>query len=297
MNNCVTVTVFTPTFNRVDLIKRLYDSLLKQDDYDFEWVVVDDGSTDGTADYLEQIEFPPFDIRVIRQRNSGKHVAINKGVGQANGSLFFIVDSDDYLVPQAISTIKKIDSSITVKDKYCGLAGLRIDPSHNVIGSVCPSPFVDCTALERYRYKIIGDKAEVYYTSVLKKYPFPSFDDETFLTESVVWYRMGYDGFKIRWTNIPIYICDYQETGLSHTTGKCSRNFRGYQLQIKESLRYKQLPIAVRMKDYLAYSAICFKLNRDIRQCAEEINMPYYLTKVVGIAAFTVYRVRQFLAK
>ena len=97
--NCPIVTIFTSTFNRCHLLGRLYKSLQNQTCKDFEWIVIDDGSTDKTESFVKSLltESNPFQITYIKKENGGKHRAINDGVKIAKGRLFFIVDSDDYL--------------------------------------------------------------------------------------------------------------------------------------------------------------------------------------------------------
>ncbi|MCI7310350.1 MAG: glycosyltransferase family 2 protein [Prevotella sp.] len=91
------LTVFTPTYSRAYSLPRLYESLKAQTFVDFEWLIVDDGSTDGTKQLIEKWSDEDSFIRYYRQERGGKHRAINLGVQQAKGDLFFIVDSDEYL--------------------------------------------------------------------------------------------------------------------------------------------------------------------------------------------------------
>ena len=96
-----TFTVFTPTCNRCATLPRVYASLAAQTFRDFEWLIVDDGSTDCTAALVDkwtaQADFP---IRYLRQENRGKHIASNRAVREARGELFLVLDSDDACVPQ-----------------------------------------------------------------------------------------------------------------------------------------------------------------------------------------------------
>ena len=97
------ITIFTPTYNRGYIIEKLYLSLCNQTSNEFEWLVFDDGSTDNHLDLIERfIADNKINIRYIYKENGGKHTAINLGVKNANGELFFIVDSDDYLTPDAV---------------------------------------------------------------------------------------------------------------------------------------------------------------------------------------------------
>src|SRR5690242_19362698 len=100
-------TVFTPTYNRAHTIERVYRSLCTQNCRDFEWLVVDDGSTDGTEALIRQWQHEAeFPIRYFWQPNAGKHVAMNRGVAEASGSLFLTLDSDDACVPWALERLR-----------------------------------------------------------------------------------------------------------------------------------------------------------------------------------------------
>ncbi len=104
--NEILLTVFTPTYNRCVELTRLYATLCEQTNMQFEWLIVDDGSTDSTKDMVSQwLESSPFPIRYFRQANAGKHVAHNRGAQEARGGLFMCVDSDDWLEPDAVETI------------------------------------------------------------------------------------------------------------------------------------------------------------------------------------------------
>ena len=205
------ITVFTPTYNRVHTIVRTYESLERQTCREFEWVIVDDGSSDNTVKVLLELkEKASFSMTIQQQENAGKHVAINNGVRLAKGKLFFIVDSDDWLQPDAIATIQELVEGLPKYEKYAGVAGVRVNPAGELIGTSFDADYIDCTAFERTKYNINGDKAEVYFTDVLRRFPFPTFAGEKFLTESVVWFRIAHEGYKIRWTNKAFYVCDYQ---------------------------------------------------------------------------------------
>lgn len=214
------VTVFTPIFNRAYIITQLYESLLRQTSFDFEWLIIDDGSTDEVEVLINEWirkKNTPFLIRFFRQENGGKHRAINKGVKLAKGNAFFIVDSDDYITENAIEWINAHWKEIADDDKFAGLSGLKQKITGEITGNSAINfkIYVDATNLERNEYNLQGDKAEVYKTNILKKYPFPEFSDETFVTEDTVWNRIAYDGYKIRWYNEVIYICEYREDGLT----------------------------------------------------------------------------------
>jgi glycosyltransferase involved in cell wall biosynthesis len=218
------ITVFTPTYNRGYIIENLYLSLKRQTNRNFEWLVIDDGSTDNTKDLFDQYIAEENDFKIIYKRipNGGKHRAINLGVKMAQGELFFIVDSDDYLTNTALEKIIAIESCIEAsqKETFCGICGQRGYSENKMIGTSFSGDCLDATALQQAKYGITGDKAEVYYTAVLKKYPFPEFKNEKFLTECVVWDKMAFDGYKLRFFNDIIYICNYLPDGLTANANK-----------------------------------------------------------------------------
>jgi glycosyltransferase involved in cell wall biosynthesis len=233
------ITVFTPTFNRAETLEKLYKSLIAQSSYEFEWLVIDDGSTDGTNEVMFNFinNNNPFRIRYYRQENGGKHRAINRGVNLAVGDAFFIVDSDDYLLGDAIERISEWWKSIVDRDDFAGVSGLKVKESGHKIGDVpIFEEYVDATNLDRRQYGLCGDKSEVYKTEVLKRYPFPEFEGENFITEAVVWDRIAYDGKKIRWYNYPTYVCEYRDDGLTHKGQSIFvHNPKGWGLYIRQN--------------------------------------------------------------
>lgn len=213
------VSVFTPTYNRAYLLGNLYKSLLNQTTHNFEWIIIDDGSKDGTEELVGswiKDTRKKFQITYKKVRNGGKHRAINYGVELAKYEAFFIVDSDDVLTEDAIWFINSEFIKVADKVEYAGISGLCMYKNKEIIGGRPQfSDYIDATNFEREKYSLLGDKAEVYKTSVLKRYPFPEFENETFLAEAVVWDAIAYDGLKLRWFNKPIYCAEYMGDGLS----------------------------------------------------------------------------------
>lgn len=232
------ITIFTPTYNRKDLIERLYQSLLQQTQNNFEWLVVDDGSTDNTEKIFSDllIKQQSFPIRYIKQENGGKHRAINNGVKNATGELFFIVDSDDYLTENAIEKINQWATTLDNSHKWAGISGLKGYSKDSVVGQRNEATYVDAKNSERRKCNLLGDKAEVYFTEVLKKHPFPEIPGEKFISEEVVWNAIARDGYYLRWFNEIIYICDYLEGGLTKDNTKDRNNPQGRLLWAKRQL-------------------------------------------------------------
>lgn len=212
------LTIFTPTYNRAYIIENLYRSLQRQSVKNFEWLVVDDGSQDNTAELFRkwQAEENEFPIRYYYKENGGKHRAINYGIQYAVGEYFFIVDSDDYLPDNSVAVILYWISEIPKKSgDFVGVCGCKGFTNNDLVGTTFDGKFLDCTTLERGKYGIEGDKAEVFNTDILKRYPFPEYPNEKFVTECVVWDKLAEDGYKFRFFNETVYLCEYREDGLT----------------------------------------------------------------------------------
>lgn len=231
------LTIFTPTYNRAYRLTDLYESLKNQSHKDFEWIIVDDGSTDNTKELIAGwITERIMPIRYFYTENGGKHRAINRGVIEAHGELFFIVDSDDYLSEDALEIIIRNYKSISNNNNFAGLSGLRAYPNGTKVGGEEDWDVIDCNSIDfRYKYKVKGDMAEVFKTSVLKEFPFPEINGEKFCPEALVWNRIS-QKHKIRYIYHKIYICEYLPDGLTSTIIKVRRNS-----PIASSIYYSEL--------------------------------------------------------
>lgn len=213
------ITILTPTYNRASLLPRLFDSLLRQTNKDFEWIVVDDGSTDDTREVVANLKEKcggAFPMGYVYKANGGKHMAINIGAERARGELLFIADSDDLLTDDALETVANSWHDISDDKSFAGIAGLDIAmDTREVIGSGLPQEHIDCNAIDiRYRHHVTGDMKEVFRTEVLREFPFPEFAGERFCPEQLVWFRMA-RRYRLRYINKPIYIADYQLDGIT----------------------------------------------------------------------------------
>lgn len=218
------ITVFTPTYNRVHTLPQLYDSLKNQSFQDFEWLIVDDGSTDGTH-YLvdEWLKEGCLNIRYEYKLNGGKHRAINLGVSLAKGGWFFIVDSDDTITYNALEVANKWIMSVETNERLAGVSGLR-----RINGKIPKVDFdyIDDTPMNIKKI-IRVDKSEIFKISVLKKYPFPDIPGEKFCAESLIWNRIGLK-YKLRYFNEVIYNCEYLQDGLTNKSLEIRRQSPTY---------------------------------------------------------------------
>jgi len=249
------ITVFTPTYNRANLLPRLYQSLCKQTCKDFEWLIVDDGSTDDTFSVVKGFhERKNLNIRYFKKPNGGKHTAINLGAKLAEGELFFIADSDDYLPEDSIESVincwEGLKKQVTtdVLSQFGGVCGLDGYADGTVVGSGLPQSILDTTTIElRDRYGVTGDMKEVFLTSVMREFPFPEVKSERFCPEALVWNRIG-KKYKLRFFNTVIYIAEYQEGGITAGITKARMNspratmmtyseWFNYDISLKKKLR------------------------------------------------------------
>lgn len=212
------VTIITPTFNRGGVLPGLYKSLQEQTCKEFEWLIVDDGSSDNTKKLVDgwiQSE-NAFTIRIFYKENGGKHTALNYGIREIDSELTFIVDSDDILTPNAVEVILRYHQRYTDEDSICGYAFLRAYPDGKINGK----EFVPDERVASYidtrinSDDTMADKAEVYKTEYLKEFPFPEYKGEKFLGEDIVWIRMARK-YRMVHVNKAIYVGNYQDDGLT----------------------------------------------------------------------------------
>ena len=250
------ITVFTPTYNRAHTLTTLYQSLLAQTNRDFEWLIIDDGSTDSTEELVTRfIREGRLAIRYVHVPNGGKHRAINKGTDLARGEIFFIVDSDDWLTPDALEKIKLWFAEISkIEGKFAGVSGQKGTDFAHALGTTFPGYSADVLYFDRTRYNIRGDKAEAFYTDVLRRYKFPEFPGENFITEAVVWCKIAQNGYALRYYNDIIYICEYRNDGLTkNATASRIKNIRGTLYAYRYLMNVPQLPLILRLRYLLNF--------------------------------------------
>lgn len=279
------ITIFTPTYNRAHTLPVLYKSIQSQTFRDFEWLIVDDGSSDDTEKVVnswvsENYDFP---IRYYKKANGGKCSAINFGVDLAEGELFFIVDSDDYITSDALEKIVLWETSLPKNAMYCGVAGNLGTSENYTPNTIFDTEYVDCTLFERYG-RIDGERAMVFYTDIHKRYKYPIFEGERFMTEAVVWNRMAHDGFKVRFHNDIIWIYEYQEDGLTKAGSSVFlNNPMGYGLWLREKYKFMGESLLNRLKMY--YTFTCDLSDRyDAKLISKAIGAPKIVISAIMFA-------------
>lgn len=258
------ITIFTPTYNRAHLLQRLYNSLSKQTILNtqsvclFEWVVVDDGSTDKTEELMLKIKSEAcIPVNYIKKTNGGKHTAINRGVKEAKGDLFWILDSDDSLPTNAIELLVSY-ISIMKNNSAVGICGYMAHHNGDIIGKpVVAKPQIVSLIDMRYKLGISGDMMEVFRTSVLREFPFPEIDGERFCPEVLVWYRIARK-YKLLLVPEIIYYRDYLDGGLTDNIVKIRMNSPIGSMMTYSELFICNLPFRHKLRSAINYWRFAF---------------------------------------
>lgn len=261
------LTIFTPTYNRAGELVRLYNSLKAQTNQDFEWVVVDDGSTDNTQEQMQGFcNEGVLSIRFFRQENGGKMRAHNRGVEKALGELFVCIDADDWLTADAVEQILSAQHKI-VDDRIGGMMFLNLDgETENIVGSPLPWQEQLCSSFDAYnKYGITGDKTMVFKTEIMRAFPFPEIEKEKFVPEALVYNRIS-GQYVLLCINMPIKRVEYLPDGYSSNYfNVCRKNPKA------QILYYRELyPKQPTMYNAAAYDMYCIyageKLLKAVRQ-------------------------------
>lgn len=223
----MTLTIFTPTYNRAATLPRLYESLLAQEATDFEWLIVDDGSTDDTKELLSRFDGKGrFPVRYVGKENGGKHTAYNLGLELAEGRYFFCVDSDDLLALGAVQSILEAAGRL---DENRGIVAYKQDLSGRRLSQEFPSELEYCCFHELSAvHHCRGEFSLVFPTALARKFPFPVFEGERFVTECVVYDRISPLCPMLLLPQV-LTICEYQADGYSSDANAVmARNPGGY---------------------------------------------------------------------
>lgn len=247
------ISIITPTYNRSMLLKRCYNSLYFQTSKNFEWIIIDDGSTDNTEEVVRTfIDDNILNIMYIKQENQGKHIAHNTGVLNSSGDVIICLDSDDFLDKYAIEYVENLWIKVKNED-IIGIVMPRGDINGKRICSEFPKNVVKSKFFDLvHNYNFKGDTALFLRTDILKQNLFKQFDNEKFLTEISLYFNIDKYGYMWLDNNI-LYYCEYQEDGLTSKYRRLMKeNPKGasytYFLCYKKSSKFK---------DKLKYAILC----------------------------------------
>ena len=273
------LTVFTPTYNRAYILPKLYDSLKKQTNKHFEWLIIDDGSTDETEKLvMSWIKDNEIIIRYYSQENGGKQRAHNKGVDLSESELFVCVDSDDYVLPKFVESHLKVYENIKNTEDVAGIVSLQAHSDGKLIGSDFPEN-IDKTTLNNLYGKLHfkGDATLAYKTQILKKYPFFVEDGEKFIGESYVYDQIDQKYSMVLLPEI-LLIKEYLLDGYTKNVRRLTKNNpRSYMRLKKQCINYS-LDFIGKFKNTILYEVGCI--------LAHEKMIKYAPNKFIAIIAF-----------
>lgn len=236
------LTVFTPAYNRAHTLHRCYDSLKTQSCKDFIWLIIDDGSTDNTAELVKEWQKNDngFEIRYIHKQNGGMHTAHNTAYENIDTELNVCIDSDDYLAHDAAKKIIEFWKE-NGSDKYAGIVGLDADFNNKIIGKPFDKNIKSTTLSGYYRNGGKGDKKLVYRTDLMKKYPpYPVFEGEKYVSLGYKYLLCDQD-YELLVLNEVLCNVEYQEDGSSMNMYKqYLNNPKGFAFVRKVHMNYNK---------------------------------------------------------
>lgn len=254
------ISILTPTFNRASYLIRLHHSLNQQQNKNFEWVIVNDGSTDNTEAVVSSfLNSSSFNTKIVNKTNGGKHTAINAGLPHCDGDWTFIVDSDDMLTNDAIE--KAINAITETPPHFAGICFRKAYLNGTIIGKTITGNIVDTNPTIAGNL-FNGDLAYIFKTTLLIENPFPVINNEYFFPELYIWNKIGDIGPIRYFTNSSIYLCEYLAGGLSASFKKNLRNNpKGCSLfyfdQIKREKNFQK-----KIKNIIRYTQCCINMFR-----------------------------------
>ena len=239
----VTFTVFTPVYNGQNTIQRVYNSLVQQDFTDFEWLVIDDGSTDDTPGVIRKMmKEATFKIRFFQQGNMHKFYSLLRGIELAEGEFFLVADADDEFRHDTLSRLYTAYKSLPANEQQelIGVNCLANDSSNRLVGD--PYPFNNMISDHnemRYKYKVKGEKWGMQKTEILKYFKFPvEYFNNGSIPEGILWSRVSDTGRKILFINETLRTYHNEKNRISISTG-AKANLKLNSFGSMEALKYE----------------------------------------------------------
>ena len=229
------ITVFTPTYNRREVLGKCFESLCNQSNKNFIWLIIDDGSTDATKDYIDGLK-ADFEIKYVYQENGGKHRAHNNAVKNCTTDYFLILDSDDILAEDCIEKLYNYIKEIDDKDYIGGIIGNKSTIKTRKDNEKKMPQIKYSTGIELYqKYGFVGETLRFYKTKVLRKFLFPEIDYEKFAFENVVFDKID-TKYKLLVIQDNLYFFEYLEDGYTKNVDKLKiNNPIAYAMSLKSS--------------------------------------------------------------
>jgi len=295
-------TIFIPTYNRAYCLPRALQSVAESSCQDLEVVVIDDGSTDNTrAVVAEWQRRAPYPLRYVFQENAGKANAHNRGVAEAKGYFFLNLDSDDSLLPDALSNVLAEWAAVPEQQraKLSGIAGLLLEEDGSISGTPYPRERVDSDYLEIHAIgHVHGDKREATRTSVLREFPYPSFPGERHVRDNLIFRRMAHL-YQTRFVNLPLVLGRREPDGITANIRRFRElNPQGMRLAFLEeiTLHDAYLDAAQLHRNTVRYVRYSLHSGVSLARQAREVKHPWHWVAALpaGIGSWLADRLRAF---
>lgn len=286
------LSIITATYNRAYCLPNIYTSLLTNNKDDFEWILVDDGSIDGTESIAKVwMNENKINFRYIKKENEGKTSSIIRGFDLfPKGEFSLVLDSDDYLYEGIIDVLKK--ECTTLSEDQIGIVGLKSDLRGNLIGSKFSVEF--STYIDMYfgKQKVQGDKLFLIRTYLYKKSMVKPFPNEKFIPDNIPYINVNkYGNFKCM--NIFFYKGDYMQDGMTNNVLKmAANNINGYIFE-KEELQKQPLSLKEKLTNeikYISYSFAGFRSPSKILRMSNNKLLTSFLLFPVYIVTYSRIR-------
>ena len=214
------LTVFTPTYNRATLLTRCYESMIRQTVKEFIWMIIDDGSDDGTEELVAEWMKKPhgFKIEYYWKENGGLHTAYNEAISHITTPLCVCIDSDDWMPDNAVERILEIWQRYG-SDKVAGIVGLDYTSDGKIVGDPLPNQeTINLIDLLLGKYSIVnGDRTNVVRTDLYQQFaPMKSFPGEKYFNPHYMHLQISikYDFLVL---NENLRFVEYQTEGMSNS--------------------------------------------------------------------------------
>lgn len=259
----MSITIFTPTYNRAYILENLYNSLKLQTCKSFTWLIVDDGSTDNTSELVNKwIKENIIEIQYYKQSNQGKSMAHNQGVLLTQTELFTCVDSDDFLSENAVEIILKKWKSIKNNNDIIGILAFKGRMDGTSVTTLKSNIKLSKLAEAYRKHGLRGDTMLIYRTNIISKYKFPNFENEKFVPEAYLYDCLDQEGVLYILSEI-LYYCEYLEDGYTKNIARLLlNNPKGYLAYINQRL-VNDKNISEKIKNTIRYTAISIATKQD----------------------------------
>lgn len=271
------LTILTTTYNRLSTLKRLYESLLNQTCLDFQWLVIDDGSTDDTSAFFKKInKNTPFLIEYKYKENGGKHTAINYAKPYIEGQYFTIVDSDDFLSDNAVDYIIKMWAKYNPNPNIGGITFQRGNVDGKPLDNSIVGEYVS-TFSEASNNGMHSDHFETVRSILFKKFTFPVYKGEKFIAEGAMWYLVT-KNYKIVYSDKVLYYCKYLDDGYTKKGKKLQlENPQGSRWHAKVLLDNENFKFSIRYKQAILFCTYNKWLKNSFFETIKKDNNKKYL--------------------